>query len=706
MRSKIFNRRNAVWGMILIPTILVVGFITLTLTISPAKAVDFPVSISPTTYTAPWKGITEPTTIFPLWTMSVPPWDWVSTGSEYDVRLKESLTSGQIIEFCHNVDCVTFQPMALNWTNDLSQIQQVSMPQSGAVFNHTVKQASWTGAYGINTELRYILNNFGVKKELQFTPSSLTSPFQYILDGGNPMMELNFVMDYTSSLTVYIDGQVDLDTSEPLPWDESSTTDSLSGVRFVDSLGETRFLFEEPTASDLGSGATAKATLRLKEQGSSFYVSILLPYEFILNATGDVVLDPPVTIGTYQMCPVPGDCVFNYDGTAYAVLFSSVATSLSMFKEDVSSFTEQDSGDKPTNVYDNRGYGGSIDSSGVIHIAYWIDADTLYYINFDTTTSQWGTATQIVADSGEAAAYYDDLHLDVSVDSSDYPFVCYTPSNKITGGINPEVYMIYNNGSWQSPVAIATRAAKLDYYTNVSCDHESDDRLALVYGKYSDAVGSNETCGRTRSSAGTLDSEDCITDGDHTQFTALKLRVLSDNSVGFIYRDANSYLAYSQYQSGANPTMSTPYVVTDANGAYYHSHLSLDGSDIYILFKDTNDDLAFVRRESGTWYITPTVIATPTPGSPPGNMQSVHMIEEVEYGCGIEYVYNEGSAGVIFWESYSYGTCTPTPTPVSGTPTMEPYMIVVDAGITAVAENDNGIWYLSSQVLQNILNKK
>ncbi|GAI54205.1 unnamed protein product, partial [marine sediment metagenome] len=58
------------------------------------------------------------------------PWNWQMLKAGYHIRVKEDFTAGQIIEFEKQGETVQFQPMALEWTNDLDMIQQISMPQS------------------------------------------------------------------------------------------------------------------------------------------------------------------------------------------------------------------------------------------------------------------------------------------------------------------------------------------------------------------------------------------------------------------------------------------------------------------------------------------------------------------------------------------------------------------------------------------------
>ena len=60
---------------------------------------------------------------------AIAPWDMETVGEEsYQTSIKEDITSGQVIQITVEGETLAFQPMALQWTNDLDMIQQVSMP--------------------------------------------------------------------------------------------------------------------------------------------------------------------------------------------------------------------------------------------------------------------------------------------------------------------------------------------------------------------------------------------------------------------------------------------------------------------------------------------------------------------------------------------------------------------------------------------------
>ena len=135
---------------------------------------------------------------------TVSPWNWVMNQDSYQVLIKNDLTAGQVLEYSRKWQSVAFQPMALQWTNDLGQIQQLSMPQAGtlSVIGNEIK---WDGGYGPNTRFSWFNQPGRLKKELALLVAP-SLPTQTIINGGNPVLELNFIFDPSSTLDIWVNG--------------------------------------------------------------------------------------------------------------------------------------------------------------------------------------------------------------------------------------------------------------------------------------------------------------------------------------------------------------------------------------------------------------------------------------------------------------------------------------------------------------------
>jgi hypothetical protein len=246
-------------------------------------------SVGAWNYKAPWKGVTEWTEIVPGWEAAVAPWEYQSAQAEYDVKAVTDITAGQVVEWCRDAACIALQPMALNWTNALDQIQQISMPSAASVFFLEETTLGWDEAYGRGLQISFRLGNTQLREELRIDSwNSLPPPAAFILDGGAPVLELNFVLDVPDGLDLWVDGQA---------WDKKTTTDTPNAIEFRGANG-TAFYALTPTAcdSDTEEPECIKGVLRLKKQGGSLYISKRIDYSWLTAATYPVTIDPPLDL--------------------------------------------------------------------------------------------------------------------------------------------------------------------------------------------------------------------------------------------------------------------------------------------------------------------------------------------------------------------------------------------------------------------------
>ena len=168
----------------------------------------------------------------------VAPWDWQMLEAGYHIRVKEDITAGQIIEFEKQGETVQFQPMALEWTNDLDQIQPIAMPNNvtPVVTNPEVDllpavgmlshqgTIRWNDAYGEGLDFEWQCATTRLMKVLEIESlSKLPSPEQYILDSDNPVLRLNLIFDPSSGTGIYVDDEL---------WDKSSKIQTFSTIEF------------------------------------------------------------------------------------------------------------------------------------------------------------------------------------------------------------------------------------------------------------------------------------------------------------------------------------------------------------------------------------------------------------------------------------------------------------------------------------------
>lgn len=227
------------------------------------------------------------------WLPAAAPWDYQMLAAEYQARLVQRFDAGQILRLEKAGHYLTFQPMALSFTNDLDQIQQISMPQNvdGAVSNFGETglcqqgRIDWPAGYGSGLDFAYIPSTHFFKKLLTVAnPAALGAPQQYIIDGGNPVVALSFI--FSSDLDLYVDGEL---------WDRKERVESAERIEFRD--GETlHWWWGVPRATD-ADGEEQPGTIELKKQGNSLYVSVRVPWAWLDAAAYPVEIDPDIYFG-------------------------------------------------------------------------------------------------------------------------------------------------------------------------------------------------------------------------------------------------------------------------------------------------------------------------------------------------------------------------------------------------------------------------
>lgn len=231
--------------------------------------------------------------MYPINTLITPSTDplfdyWVTGITNYNASFKEDPTEGQVVKYERKGLEVTYQPMALNWINDLNQIQQISMIQSVI----GVPQGSrfiYPNAYGASTELAYDYHPNYLKEEL-ILYNPLPAPPQYMIDGGNPRLELNFVFDTNSNhIRVRQNGQ---------EWDLKSTIQAYSDIEILDDNQELMYFLKQPVAYD-GAGTEEIGYYELKKSGNSLYISVVVgSYTWLSDPARvyPVMIDPTTQI--------------------------------------------------------------------------------------------------------------------------------------------------------------------------------------------------------------------------------------------------------------------------------------------------------------------------------------------------------------------------------------------------------------------------
>jgi len=239
-----------------------------------------------------WQGID--TELVP----ALAPWDWEMAKAGYHVRVKEDFTAGQVIELSKAGENVTLQPMALEWTNDLDQIQSISMPQStAAVVTNPILDLlptvglpchtgtiRWENAYGPGLDFQWMTAPSRLVKILSIDSfSSLPTPAQYIIDGGDPVLRLNLIFDPSNGVDIEINGAV---------WNKKDKTVTFNIIEFKKN-GEILWGFMPLRYWGSGEGDTNEgiSVATVEKRGNSLCISIRVPLTWLQSAVYPVLVD-------------------------------------------------------------------------------------------------------------------------------------------------------------------------------------------------------------------------------------------------------------------------------------------------------------------------------------------------------------------------------------------------------------------------------
>jgi len=208
---------------------------------------------------------------------------------------------GQLIEYVHpaSAEAVTFQPMQLQWTNDLDQISAVADPQAvAATINDDM--LTWVDAYGSGIDFQWETQTARLMKYVNIASlADLGAPPQFIIDGGNPVLRVELLFQKSANTETWVDGVL---------WDEKANNpqETLNHVEFR-LAGEPLWWFKAPKAWNSNSGEpgnTINPTMRLRKSAQNLFVEILTPWSWletsIYPVTIDVVVDEQISGTTYD----------------------------------------------------------------------------------------------------------------------------------------------------------------------------------------------------------------------------------------------------------------------------------------------------------------------------------------------------------------------------------------------------------------------
>lgn len=244
----------------------------------------FDTSIGPLHY-----GVSEDQEIDTAWQSGIAPWDHEMVKAGYNAFALDDFSSGQIVKYVDPIsgEDVAFQPQQLQYTNDLDQIQPIADPQSvNAVV--TDDELYWTGAYGTDIDLKWHAQTARLDKRLIIqNASALPAVQQFIIDGGNPVLRVQFIFQHSNGVNLFVND---------VEWDEkvNNPVETSGIVEFRDASENVVWSFNLPRSFETDGFEDLIGTFRLRKTGPNLFVEHRVPIDWLQAATYPVEIDVTV----------------------------------------------------------------------------------------------------------------------------------------------------------------------------------------------------------------------------------------------------------------------------------------------------------------------------------------------------------------------------------------------------------------------------
>jgi hypothetical protein len=209
----------------------------------------------------------------------------------------QEFNAGQIIKYVHpdSGEDVTFEVQQLQWTNDLDQIEPIGDPSAVVPTSLTDDIVRWEDCFddggvpisGLDFEWHTQPTRLS-KKLIIDSLSTIGSPPQFIIDGGNPVIRVQFIFQKSSGIEIWIDG---------VEWDEKANNpqSTTGNVEFrLTSTGETLWWFRKAFVVDGEDRQDNPAIQRFRKTGPNLFVEVRVPWSYLETASYPVIIDPSV----------------------------------------------------------------------------------------------------------------------------------------------------------------------------------------------------------------------------------------------------------------------------------------------------------------------------------------------------------------------------------------------------------------------------
>lgn len=219
-------------------------------------------------------------------TADVGAFQWKMTAADFEVRTRDVLNSGNLVEFRKGAEFVVFNPLSLNWVNQDNSQQQISTTQAVSA-QVTDDRIDWPAGFGAGRDFSYqahpsrLIKLLTIQSAANLPAPTVTGPDIYL------MLEMQFTN--SSGVELWLDG---------VRWTRQANVrvSTANAIEFrSETTGEPIWRMDRPTATDANLNRV-NGLLEVRRQGGNSIATIRFPRAWVQSAVFPIVLDPTLTL--------------------------------------------------------------------------------------------------------------------------------------------------------------------------------------------------------------------------------------------------------------------------------------------------------------------------------------------------------------------------------------------------------------------------
>ena len=233
------------------------------------------------------------------------------TDNLYEAHITSSANQSDAIFFSRNNSFFIFAPQQVQFKQTASSRTQAisTIKQSPAQISKNTVQYPASFGSGIDIQFQYLPRMF--KEEIILQTNSSLPPATLTTNRKELTVDLEFKVRLPATADIIIANTI---------WNKQTPATTQGNIKIVD--GVTAFYLAQPIAYDAKSRMT-QATYTLENRGNGFYLTLSVPYAWLMNETRvyPVVIDPTITLDDTDIiwdgnvnyeaisaCPEEGPC--------------------------------------------------------------------------------------------------------------------------------------------------------------------------------------------------------------------------------------------------------------------------------------------------------------------------------------------------------------------------------------------------------------